>query len=226
MSFPMGSILVSVQNPAFLPPLILYLAAPPAPQWKVAQPNGIYAPPGDVLYFFAGPNDPTKPAETRDGRLAEPQRWQRADDSSRERLIRRESSCTPVRPTGLSDCGRGEVRHRLCATFEHRQVRQVRYDHDSRGGATSVRILGNEHAVQSVFHMPGELRATDGLANHNLGRLGMDSSNDTGRRKLAQKRAAALRPDPLPRQGGSAAHRSQQNLSRTLGQDPLTSRMR
>ncbi len=49
----------------------------------------------------------------------------------------------------------------------------------------------------------------------------MDSSNDTGRRKLAQKRAAALRPDPLPRQGGSAAHRSQQNLSRTLGQDPL-----
>ncbi len=67
MSFPMGSILVSVQNPAFLPPLILYLAAPPAPQWKVAQPNGIYAPPGDVLYFFAGPNDPTKPAEPGTG---------------------------------------------------------------------------------------------------------------------------------------------------------------
>jgi hypothetical protein len=56
MSFPMGVTLFSPQNPKDLPPFTIYLS--PANGWKVVQPNGVYAPAGDTLWFFAGQNQP------------------------------------------------------------------------------------------------------------------------------------------------------------------------
>lgn len=58
MSFPIGVTLFSPQNPVYLPPFVIYLSPPPAKQWTVTQPNGVYSPPGDVLYFFSGANNP------------------------------------------------------------------------------------------------------------------------------------------------------------------------
>jgi hypothetical protein len=56
MSFPMNVTLFSPQNPATLPPFTIWLAA--ANAWKIVPADGIYAPPGDVLYFFGGANNP------------------------------------------------------------------------------------------------------------------------------------------------------------------------
>lgn len=56
MSFPMGVTLFSPQNPVYLPPFTIWLAA--ANAWQVVPADGIYAPPGAVLYFFPGPNNP------------------------------------------------------------------------------------------------------------------------------------------------------------------------
>jgi hypothetical protein len=61
MSFPIGSKLFSPQNPAYLPAFTLWLTANNA--WKVVPADGIYAPPGDVLTFFPGPNNPYLPGE-------------------------------------------------------------------------------------------------------------------------------------------------------------------
>jgi hypothetical protein len=46
--------------------------------------------------------------------------------------------------------------------------------------------------------------------------------NESARAKLAKKHTDASAPCPQPRQGGTAAHRNQQNVSRVIGGDPAT----
>jgi len=65
MSFPRGVPLCSPQNPVFLPPFTVYLTA--SNGWRVVQPNGVYAPPGDSLFFFGGADDPYNVGEPGPG---------------------------------------------------------------------------------------------------------------------------------------------------------------
>src|SRR5208337_4687565 len=56
MSFPLGVSLFSPQSPVYQPPFTIWLT--PSNKWQVIQPNGVYAPVGDLLYFFPQPNNP------------------------------------------------------------------------------------------------------------------------------------------------------------------------
>lgn len=67
MSFPRGVPLIGIQDLAFLPSFTIWLTA--ANGWKVVPSNGIYAPPGDVLYFFAAPDNPYIPGQRGAGNM-------------------------------------------------------------------------------------------------------------------------------------------------------------
>jgi len=56
MSLPIGVSLFSPQNPTYLPPFTIWLT--PNNAWKIVPADGIYAPPGDVLWFLPGQNNP------------------------------------------------------------------------------------------------------------------------------------------------------------------------